>query len=94
MSVRIEWDESGLEHLQDAASAHLKDLAEQIADDAKAGAPVATGKLRDSIHVEPSEDGKSFTVIADATYAAVVEAGTATRPANPFLRNAAFKARS
>ncbi len=57
-------------------------IAEIIADKARQDAPVKSGELKESIHV----DGNS--VIADADHASAVEFGTATRAAQPFMRSA------
>ena len=53
---------------------------------AKELCPVDTGALRDSIHYTVNED--SFTLSADAPYAAYVELGTHKPAAQPFLRPA------
>ena len=53
--------------------------ANKIAEDARAAAPFATGRLRDSIHVEEIDNG--YAVVADATdedgfpYPLVIEYG-------------------
>lgn len=58
-------------------------IAEETAEIAKSLAPVKTGALRDSIHVE-TKRGQS-EVIADVEYAAAVEfGGTFTAP-HPFM---------
>ncbi len=57
-------------------------IAEIIADRAKQNAPVKSGALRQSIHAEGD------SVIADAGHASVVELGTATRAAKPYMRPA------
>lgn len=60
---------------------HIADLARQLA-------PVDTGALRDSIHVESGDTPTSRKVIAGGgavTYAAHVEYGTANSPAQPFM---------
>lgn len=57
---------------------------EAIANDAKTRAPVDTGRLRDSIHVErrgPSE----YTVLVDAFYGQLVEFGSTSTGARPYL---------
>ncbi len=66
------------EHVANAAVQALKNGAYKIADDAKRLAPVKTGKLRNSIHVEENRVGNSFKIVADAEtngyhYAKVVE---------------------
>ena len=76
----------------DALSAALSDrleaarlrAAQQIADQARKNAPVATGELRDSIHVD--DDGN---VKASAPHSIYVEMGTSHRAATPFLAPAA-----
>lgn len=81
-----------------AAEAAANDIAER----ARARAPVLTGTLRNSIHVEPTEGG--FMVVADAAdpdgylYAQVVEygghtGGSGTGP-NAFLTPAAEEVRA
>ena len=49
-------------------------MAEKIAASAADYAPVVTGTLRDSIHVEDMSDGS--LVVAEAPYSAYVEYGT------------------
>ena len=63
----------------------------QIAEEARSNAPVDTGALRESIHVE-EETGLAGKVVADADYAIDVELGTSHAPAQPFLGPAYFKA--
>lgn len=58
--------------------------AEQIAELARQLAPVDTGALRESIHVEPAENGV-VRVVASVPYAVYVEYGTARMAAQPFL---------
>lgn len=56
---------------------HLMPIAERIADAARASAPVATGRYRDSIHVEASSTDRSVVrVVADAPHAMLVESRT------------------
>ncbi len=58
-------------------------LAQDVAVDAAAMAPVDTGQLRDSITAEADR------VTTDVEYAAYVEYGTSDTPAQPFMRPAA-----
>ncbi|MCW2898567.1 MAG: hypothetical protein JWO67_832 [Streptosporangiaceae bacterium] len=58
-------------------------LAADVADEAQRLAPVRSGTLRDSIHVEDGPDG--VQVVASAPYAAYVELGTRHMPAEPFM---------
>jgi len=63
------------------AADHIVDLARQLA-------PVKTGALRDSIHIEAGDTPLSRKVVAGGgavDYAAHVEYGTASNPAQPFL---------
>lgn len=56
----------------------VKDLAQQLA-------PVATGALRESIHVETGDTQGSYKVVAGVDYAVFQEYGTARMSAQPFL---------
>jgi HK97 gp10 family phage protein len=67
-----------------AAAKALAEHAAQVAEDAKALAPVDTGELRDSIEVVKTDD-LHYQVVAMAPYAIEVELGTATQAAQPFL---------
>lgn len=60
--------------------------AELIAVQAQINAPVDTGELRGSIHVETTPD--SSQVVASAKHAIFVEMGTYKMPARPFMRDA------
>ena len=71
--------------------AALEHKARQVEEAAKSRVPVATGRLRDSIHVEAQEG--EVRVVADAeddgrAYASYVEFGTSETSAQPFLRPA------
>lgn len=68
-----------------------KQIAEDIADDAQANAPVDTGELRASIHTEKTDNG--LAVVVGAAYGAFVELGTSKMAAQPYLGPAAAKAR-
>ncbi len=57
-------------------------IAEIIAGRARQNAPVKSGALQRSIHAEGD------SVIADADHASIVELGTATRAAMPYMRPA------
>lgn len=76
----------------------INELAEKIAADARADAPVKTGALRDSVGVKKDYAKLKALVIADAPHAGLVHNGTSTGPnhpfstrANPFVRRAAEK---
>lgn len=68
-------------------SVATREGAEIVKDEAQAIAPVDTGELRDSIHVE--EDGDNASVVADAPHAVFVEYGTYKMSAQPFMAPAA-----
>lgn len=67
-------------------------VAEQVANDARRLAPIDTGTLRASIHVEKSRRGER-DVVASAPYAGYVEVGTSRSRAQPFLRPALYQSR-
>lgn len=56
-----------------------------IESDAKQFAPVDTGRLRASIHVDIAPNGLSATVEAGVDYALFLEFGTRSQRAQPFL---------
>jgi len=62
--------------------------AEYVAELARTKAPVRTGQLRASIHVEPGPAPLAARVVADAPHAVYVEVGTRLTPAHAFLRPA------
>lgn len=73
--------EAAADALEDAAAdaeAALDEAAEetaqQVRDTAQANAPVDTGELRDSIHID-KQNQLAYFVIADVEYAAAVEYG-------------------
>lgn len=77
-------------NLSDEVNAALKESADAIAEGAKERVPVATGTLRDAIHVEEAEGG--YTVVAgntDAFYGHIIEHGSTRLPPRPFLVPAA-----
>lgn len=67
--------------------AAMTSAANEVATVARQLAPVDTGALRDSIHVD-LVDGEA-EVIADVPYAIFVEFGTSVDEAQPYLRPAA-----
>lgn len=52
--------------VNEAAIKALAEGAELVVEEAKGRAPVKSGKLRDSIHAEPRNNGKNIRVVADA----------------------------
>ena len=75
--------------LDDRVNAGVREVAEEIAKDAQARVPVASGRLRDSVHVEDVEGvAGQYEVVAgddDVFYGHLVEYGTTNTPARPFL---------
>lgn len=68
------------------AAPYIKDVAEQGAEIGKRLAPVETGALRDSIHVEDNPDGEGQRVVVTVDYWPFVEFGTSIMAAQPYLR--------
>jgi HK97 gp10 family phage protein len=84
-TVTDRWDEfrrKGNQAVLDALDA----VADTVVKTAKQRAPVATGRLRDSIEREGS--GDSIVIFTNVPYAAFVEYGSPMRPAQAFLRPA------
>lgn len=71
-------------HIMRAVDAEIEDAAEELQYLAQELAPVRTGALRDSIHVQRI-DHLAVQVRADAEYAAFVEYGTSRMAAQPFM---------
>lgn len=72
--------------LPGASDEALKDAAEQLAEAVRERVPVASGALRDAVHVQEVEHG--YAVVAgdsDAFYGHMVEFGTTHTAARPFL---------
>lgn len=64
----------------------LREAVDAVVDEAKGRVPVDSGKLRDAIHVEETEDG--YSIVAgdnEAFYGHLVEFGTTHSAAHPFL---------
>ena len=89
-----------LESMGDAAGSVLMKGAkvggEVALEDAKRNCPVDTGALKQSLHLtEDKKTAKKATIKVDydkkLKYGTFVELGTATKPGNPFLRNAVDK---
>lgn len=64
-----------------------------IESEAKQNAPVDTGRLRASIHLELRPDGLGGEVATNISYAPEIELGVRGRPGQPFLFPAAEKYR-
>jgi len=63
----------------------VEEVAQDVVDYAQASAPVDTGFLRDSIHVEPGDDAMSRNVVVGAFYGVYQEFGTRFQSGTPFL---------
>jgi HK97 gp10 family phage protein len=78
----------------------VKEKAERVCELAKSNAPVLSGDLRDSGHVEEKEKDVVYEVVFDAgkdkngkSYARWVEEGTSKMTAQPYLRPAILAAK-
>jgi HK97 gp10 family phage protein len=74
-----------------ASTDMLRRLAEAVKSDAKAGCPVDTGKLRESIDSEV--EGDTARIGSNVPYAGYVEEGTRKMAAQPYLRPALYRQR-
>lgn len=94
--VRVVVDTSWLSKLGPMTDDMLGRLCEDIATDARRLAPVLTGDLRNSIDVLGVSNGVGRVGAGDASvdYAAYVELGTRKMAAQPYLKPAAYRARS
>lgn len=82
----------GAQAIAEAAKASLQgrtEIAEKIAEEARAAAPVLTGAYRDGIHAEV--DGNNVRVVDDDEDAIYKEYGTSRTPAHATLTDAARK---
>lgn len=68
----------------------IQKIGDKIAETARNEAPVRTGKLKASIHSEPTPTG--CKVLADTSYAGYVNSGTRKMAARPFMTNAILDA--
>lgn len=89
MGVEVKLDTAGLDALLaswDAGAQHLLDsVAHDILTDAQGRAPVRTGYLRSTGHIEPGDDRNSRYIVFDAPYAIFVEFGTRHMHPQAFL---------
>lgn len=70
--------------IEQMAAQCVREAAEEHCAQARARAPVSTGRLRQSIRVEC--EGLQARVVTDCEYAAAVEFGTSKRAPTPFMR--------
>lgn len=92
-SFRFTWRGAQVKHaLDDAMQEAMQETAEAAKAAAQELAPVRTGLLKSSVYAQVDATGadsrRTLAVGADAPYAVFVELGTATAPAQPFLRPA------
>lgn len=80
-----------LRNLGKNKSIATEQIANGVVDIAKDNAPVLSGALRDSIHVE--SDGDDHAVVVGVDYGAFVEFGTSRMAAQPYLGPAVAKVR-
>lgn len=92
MAMRFNLDASGFKKIEAEVTDVLESTAKAVAKDARANAPVDTGRLRGSITTEM--DGDTAIVRATAPYAVYVELGTSRAAAQPFLKPALYTKRS
>lgn len=104
--ARVVIDEGWTADLDVDIARMLNTFGQNIRDDAKVGCPVDSGDLKESIHDELQDDGRSVRIIADAkakgadgkrldyTYAGYVEEGTSKIHPEPYLRPALLVQRS
>jgi len=82
--MKIELDLSGLKELQKKA-ANVDDVLKEVGDEGEkiiqAKTPVRTGRLKNSIHYNPS----TRSIETDVEYATIAEFGTSTRPGRFFF---------
>jgi HK97 gp10 family phage protein len=88
MGFRLKWyGDTAARKVRDRSALRLLQLGEDLAFLAADEAPVRTGALRESIHVEPVTATK-VRVVASAPYAGFVHDGTSRQKANPFMLRA------
>lgn len=89
MAAQLKWyGDRVIQEIQGTLDRRSLRAAEHLLSVAKAEAPVRTGRLRDSGHVERGERSGQSLVVFDAPYAGFVEFGTSRMRANPFFRRA------
>lgn len=89
--MKLDWNQAeAMLEISKELSEVLDKTAEAVAEDARSEAPVSTGKLRDSIHVE--SEGNTRRIGTDVDYAVYLETGTSTSPPKPFLTPAMQRA--
>ena len=94
MAVQVKWyGDRVIREIEGTLDRRSLGAAEHLLSVAQAEAPVRTGRLRDSGHVEPGTRRGQHLVVFDAPYAGFVEFGTSRMKANPFFRRAIARSR-
>jgi HK97 gp10 family phage protein len=84
--VKKDYSKQIIERINNSVKQDMEIVANEMAMEAKQGAPVKTGQLRDSITVTGA-DG-NYTVGSNVPYAKYIEFGTPKTAAVPFLSRA------
>jgi len=66
----------------------LYEVMNNIRTEAKRIVPVDTGRLKNSIHLEPTRPANKISCVAGTNYAEHVEFGTSKQKAQPYMRPA------
>lgn len=88
MAIGFTWNAGAAAEIELRGQHAVENALEEIAQDARRYAPVETGELRASIHVQGNE------VRAEADHAVYVEYGTRNMRAQPFMRPALYRKRN
>lgn len=90
MSVTVTLNTKGLDalltHWDDAVEAIVVKVSNDVLAGSQKRAPVKTGYMRNSGHVEPAEDRFSRYIVYSVNYAIFVHEGTRHMIGRPFLR--------
>lgn len=89
--MSVNWNHDAYGRFEALAEDMTREIAAEIADDARRLCPVDTGVLRSSI--DWVWEGGAALIVADAPYAGYVELGTSKMAAQPFLRPALYRQR-
>ena len=90
--IAVDKTDAAIKEIERLVAQAIREVADQCANEAKALAPVRTGALRDSIHVE-DVDELTVAVGSELEYSPFVEYGTSRMAAQSYLTPAAINAR-
>jgi hypothetical protein len=90
MSYDIKRDQQGEQELHNEMNELIKEIADEIVNEAKNIVPIKTGALRNSIERFDIGEG-SYEIGSVLEYAGLVELGTRNRASTPYLRPALDK---